>query len=114
MVDVLGALLFAIMGAVAPTKGDVWRLIHTDPNAFAEADQNRDGRISDYEFDRFYADRGGYDRKPRSLAAGPVADTNRDGAFTPDELYPEAHKLTPEHDPHRPHSRTNYGEPYYD
>lgn len=115
MGGLIGLYALAAVGAAmtGPTPGESWRLIYTDARAFDLADQNDDGRISDYEFEVFHDGRGGYDRTLSSRLNTPANDTNDDGAFTPNELYAEARSFDRESDDDRRRG-VDYGNPYDD
>lgn len=105
----LGSLLISV--AATPTIGDSWRLIHTDADAFAEADLNGDGRVSDYEFALFYDRRAG--RPPSGPAVVGVPSTYSDNTFTPDEIYPDVNLNSLYVAPAAPPSSDGYdGHPY--
>lgn len=119
---VLGSALAAILMASSvtltapPTRGESYRAIATDKAAFEEADTDRNGKVSDHEFEVYHANQGAYDRRGRVRVGGPIADTNADGAFTPDELYTEARNFErdgyPGDDTNRRRRDDYYGNPY--
>lgn len=114
MVGFLGVVALALVGAAdaSPTPGDTWRLIYTDAEAFDTADRNRDGTISDHEFEVFHAARGGYDRALATQVNTPPNDVNADGAFTPNELYAEARKFDGDGRVGGNDGPVDYGDPY--
>jgi hypothetical protein len=87
----LSALILLAATAAQPTIGDVNRELATNPNAFAYADRDGDGRISDREYDIYLRFRrgGGAGANYVEVPLGGY-DINRDEALTPYELYPEA------------------------
>ena len=87
----VGLAVSTTVAAQEMSNGDIYRLLATDAAAFDQADQNGDGRVSDFEFDRFKASLNGGQAGPAgSRAALGGYDLNNDGALTPFELYPEA------------------------
>lgn len=115
MVSEFGVVLALVLAsATAPSRGDIWREIYTKTEAFEAADLNHDGRISEFEYEAYFADRRTKSSSGSSRLTIPGNDANSDGAFTPDELYDEARRFDQDNGSGSSTDRDDdyYGDPY--
>lgn len=73
--------LFALAAVDLPSNGDIMRELRTDPDAFERADINRDGVISDLEFDKYKTLR----RREAMAAATPPSNGDGESSETDDK-----------------------------
>ncbi|MGV6819355.1 MAG: hypothetical protein ACWA5T_02525 [Parvularcula sp.] len=115
MVSEFGVLLaMVLVSTTSPSRGDVWREIYTKTAAFEAADLNHDGRISEFEYEAYFAERRTKGSGGTNRLTVPGNDANSDGAFTPDELYDEARRFDEDNGSGSGTDRDDnyYGDPY--